>query len=62
MLRLSYFLARLIDDAAKRLSFSRPHSRPETKAKTKSPLGNNLPTFLAAACSSILREIDQDAG
>jgi len=31
-------------------------------ARAKSPLGNNLPTLLAAACSSILREIDQDAG
>jgi potassium-transporting ATPase KdpC subunit len=28
----------------------------------KNPLKNNLPTFLAATCSSIPRGMDQDAG
>jgi hypothetical protein len=48
------------DDAPVTLNLIDNHIR--KPGYDKSPLGNNLPTFLAAACSSILREIDQDAG
>jgi 3-hydroxyacyl-CoA dehydrogenase / 3-hydroxy-2-methylbutyryl-CoA dehydrogenase len=48
-----------IGRAQRTISREGPHS---LDLFSKSPLGNNLPTFLAAACSSILREIDQDAG